>query len=122
MEITEFALPLVPSNSASWHLRSWRIVKLARHRSLPLRAGSQDLPHGYSLTGAPSQLADANEGHDWRTYVDFAQHLIAQARTLYAAEDLGLELSNMVYTLDFTTIDLCLALFPWALFAAPRQP
>jgi hypothetical protein len=63
-----------------------------------------------------STLADANESRDWRIYADFAQRLIAQARALYASEDLGLELSNTVYALDSTTIDLCLSVFPWAHF------
>jgi transposase len=61
-------------------------------------------------------LAHANEKRDWRIYADFAQVLIAQARRLYADEDLGLELKNTVYAFDSTTIDLCLSLFPWALF------
>ena len=65
-------------------------------------------------------LADANERRDWRIYADFAQRLIAQARTLYASEDLGLELSNTVYALDSTTIDLCLSLFPWAPFRSTK--
>ena len=63
-----------------------------------------------------STLADANENRDWRIYADFAQVLIATARTLYADEDLGIELSEDVYALDSTTIDLCLSLFPWARF------
>ncbi len=62
-------------------------------------------------------LADVNELRDWRIYADFAQRLIAQARKLYATEDLGLDLSNTVCALeDSTTIDLCLSLFPWAPF------
>ncbi|MDH3769807.1 MAG: IS4 family transposase [Nitrospirota bacterium] len=61
-------------------------------------------------------LADANERRDWRIYAAFAQRLITQARTLYKTEDLGLDLSNTVYALDATTIDLCLTLFPWASF------
>ena len=61
-------------------------------------------------------LAEANERRDWRIYADFAQRLITQARTLYKTEDLGLDLSNTVYALDATTIDLCLTLFPWASF------
>lgn len=65
-------------------------------------------------------LADANERRDWRIYADFAQRLIAQARTLYANEDLGLDLTNTVYALDATTIDLCLALFPWAPFRSTK--
>jgi hypothetical protein len=63
-----------------------------------------------------STLAEANEQRDWRIYADFAQTLIARARTLYAQEDLGLELDATIYALDSTTIDLCLALFPWAHF------
>jgi hypothetical protein len=67
-----------------------------------------------------STLADANESRDWRIYADFAQRLIAQARALYASEDLGLELSNTVYALDSTTIDLCLSVFPWAHFRTTK--
>jgi len=67
-----------------------------------------------------STLADANETRDWRIYAEFAQRLIAQARKLYLAEDLGLELSNTVYALDSTTIDLCLSVFPWAHFRSTK--
>jgi len=58
----------------------------------------------------------ANEKRDWRIFADFAQGLIAQARPLYADEPLGLELDQTVYAFDSTTLDLCLALFPWAPF------
>jgi hypothetical protein len=67
-----------------------------------------------------STLADANESRDWRIYADFAQRLVDQARKLYAQEDLGLELSNTVYALDSTTIDLCLSVFPWAHFRSTK--
>ncbi len=63
-----------------------------------------------------STLADANEAHDWRIYADFAQVLIHIARPMYAHESLGYDLDNTVYALDSTTIDLCLAVFPWARF------
>jgi len=67
-----------------------------------------------------STLADANERRDWRIYADFAQRLITQARTLYAGEDFGLDLSDTVYALDSTTIDLCLSVFPWAPFRSTK--
>ena len=67
-----------------------------------------------------STLADANEARDWRIYAELAHRLIAQARELYAGEDLGLELSNTVYALDSTTIDLCLSVFPWAHFRTSK--
>jgi len=67
-----------------------------------------------------STLADANEARDWRIYAELAQRLIAQARRLYANEDLGLDLANTVYALASTTIDLCLAVFPWAHFRTTK--
>lgn len=67
-----------------------------------------------------STLADANERRDWRIYADFAQRLIAQARKLYAEEDFSLALSDTVYALDSTTIDLCLSVFPWAPFRSTK--
>ena len=71
---------------------------------------------GFRTAITRSTLADANRDHDWRIYHDFAQVLIAQARSLYADEPLGLTLTQTVYALDSTTIDLCLSLFPWAKF------
>jgi len=67
-----------------------------------------------------SALADANEGRDWRIYCEFAQALIRIARRLYAEEPLAVELSETVYALDATTIDLCLSLFPWAPFRSTK--
>lgn len=63
-----------------------------------------------------STLAEANEKRDWRIYADFCQIMISQARSLYVNEDFGVELKDTAYTLDSTTIDLCLSLFPWASF------
>ena len=68
-----------------------------------------------------STLADANETRDWLIYAEFAQHLIAQARALYAGDSFGIELENTAYALDSTTIDLCLSLFPWALFRTTKS-
>jgi hypothetical protein len=63
-----------------------------------------------------NNLAHANQTRAWQIYADFAQVLIAKARKLYAADSFGIELDQAVYALDSTTIDLCLALFPWAEF------
>jgi len=37
---------------------------------------------------------------------------------VYAGEDFGVDLEKTLYALDCTTIDLCLALFPWARYRA----
>ena len=65
---------------------------------------------------ARSTLADANETRDWRIYADFAHVLIGIARRLYAHDEFGVHLDQTAYAFDSTTIDLCLALFPWARF------
>ena len=62
-----------------------------------------------------STLADANEAHDWRIYFDLAKALAANARPLYAADPIGVDI-DCLYAIDSTTIDLCLSLFPWAKF------
>jgi len=87
-----------------------------------LRAHQNKLYHiGIRSRVVRSTLSDANEQRDWRIYADFAQALIRIARPLYAEEDLGLELDNTVYALDASTIDLCLSVFPWALFRSTKS-
>jgi hypothetical protein len=82
-----------------------------------LRSLSGRLYHiGIHSKVSRSTLADANESRDWRTYADFAQVLIGMARRLYRQEALAADLAETVYAFDSTTIDLCLALFPWAPF------
>lgn len=82
-----------------------------------LRAVGSKLYHvGIRGKVSRSTLADANEKRDWRIYARFAHVLIRIARRLYAEDDFGLQLDNVAYALDSTTIDLCLSLFPWARF------
>jgi len=82
-----------------------------------LRSSPDKLYHmGIRGRVSRSTLADANERHDWHIFADFAQILIAHARVLYANDPFGVELQHSAYALDSTTIDLCLAMFPWARF------
>jgi hypothetical protein len=82
-----------------------------------LRATPARLYHA-GIRGKVSRntLAHANQVRDWRIYADFAQMQIAKARALYVNDSFGVELDHCVYALDSTTIDLCLAVFPWAQF------
>ena len=108
------------------HFRALAFAQLTYRESLRdievcLSAQSAKLYHmGIRSPIKRSTLADANERRDWRIYAEFAQRLITHARKLYAEEDLGLDLSNTVYALDSTTIDLCLSLFPWAPFRSTK--
>jgi len=82
-----------------------------------LRAQQPKLYHmGFRGLVSRNTLAHANERRDWRIYADFAQILIATARQMYRDEPFGVELKETVYAFDSTTIDLCLALFPWGKF------
>jgi hypothetical protein len=82
-----------------------------------LRAQQPKLYHmGFRSRVSRNTLAHANEHRDWRIYADFAQILIATARQIYRDESFGVDLEETVYAFDSTTIDLCLALFPWGKF------
>lgn len=86
-----------------------------------LRSQAAKLYHmGFRSTVARNTLANANAVRDWRIHADFAQSLISIARKLYAEESFGVDLSNTVYALDATTIDLCLSVFPWAPFRSTK--
>jgi hypothetical protein len=86
-----------------------------------LRAQSSKLYHlGIRSAVARNTLANANAVRDWRIYADFAQSLIGIARPLYAQESFGVDLHETVYALDTTTIDLCLSVFPWAVFRTAK--
>lgn len=88
-----------------------------------LAAHQSKLYHlGLSTATKRSTLQDANEIRNYRIYERFAYTLIAKARTLYRDDPaFDLELSGVAYALDSTTIELCLALFPWAKFRTTKS-
>ena len=82
---------------------------------------------GYAASLIPwalaQPIADANRGAFLAVSAILAGRKAldeAQARRLYVNEDLGFDLANTVYALDSTTIDLCLAVFPWAHFRTTK--
>ena len=93
------------------HRKSLRDVEVAFNA-----IGKKAYHMGIKSRVAKSTLADANGQRDWRIYADFAQVLIDQAKKLYAEEPLDVEWQGNIYAIDATTIDLCLAMFPWAKF------
>ncbi|WP_321438796.1 DUF4372 domain-containing protein [uncultured Bacteroides sp.] len=105
------------------HFNAMSFVQLTGRESLRdiesyLIAFSSKLYHsGIKTQVSKSTLADANEKRDWRIYADFAQILIKKARSLYFKDnDFRLDIDNMVYAFDSSTINLCLSLFSWASF------
>jgi hypothetical protein len=87
-----------------------------------LSAQSSKFYHmGFSKEIKRSTLADANKSRDWRIHEEFAQHPILQARKLCIGDSFGVDLDKTTYALDSTTIDLCLSIFPWALFRTTKS-
>lgn len=78
-----------------------------------LTAQPQKLYHmGIRGNVTRTNLANANENRDWKIYAEFAQYLIHMAKNLYRFDKLeDIDLDNIVYALDSSTIDLCLSLF-----------
>lgn len=83
-----------------------------------LRAlGSRRYHLGIRHTPARSTLAEANQRRDHRIFMDTAMSMIASARQQLPPDpDLARLKIRAAFALDSTTIDLCLALFPWARF------
>lgn len=112
----------VQSFSCWDHFLSMAFAQLTYRESLRdieacLRSQQTKLYHmGLHNKISRSTLSYANNTRTWHIYADFAQVLIATAKELYRDDELGVELTNTVYALDSTTIDLCLSLFPWAHF------
>ena len=67
-----------------------------------------------------TNLAYANEHRNWRVYEALAQTLIRKTRKLHAEDSNVLDIDEMVYALDSSTIDLCLSVFPWAHFRTTK--
>lgn len=83
---------------------------------LCLRANPQKLYHlGIGSAVAVSTLTRANENRSYRIYEDLTLSLITQARALYFEDNnLDMNITQHVFAIDATTIDLCLSAFPWA--------
>ena len=86
-----------------------------------LNSQSSKLYHvGLRQRVSRSTLADANERRDSDLFEALGQRLITMALALYQNHDIGLGLSEPLYAMDSTTIDLCLKLFPWADFRSTK--
>jgi hypothetical protein len=89
---------------------------------LCLKANSGKLYHlGIGEAVVKSTLSKANENRSYRIYEDLAMLLIKEAKQLYIGEsDLEVQLSNNIFAIDATTIDLCLSAFCWATFRSTK--
>lgn len=95
---------------------TWR--ESLRDIEVNLRAQTKRLYHmGFRCnTISRNTLSHANATRPWQIYADLAQHLMAQAKPLYASAPFGVDLDAAVYAFDASIVDLCLSVFAWAPF------
>lgn len=65
-----------------------------------------------------STLADANAGRDYRMFERLFYHLLVRCKNLTPKHKFRFK--NPLYTIDASTIDLCLSVFPWAKFRTTK--
>jgi len=87
-----------------------------------LKANAGKMYHmGIGEVVAKSTLSKANENRSYRIYEDLAMLLIAEAKQLYLGDsNLEIEITDNVFAIDATTIDLCLSAFYWATFRSTK--
>lgn len=89
---------------------------------LCLTASRDKLYHaGIGKAVSKSTLSKANENRSWKIYADLAMLLIEEAKSLYINDsDLEVALTNNVFAIDATVIDVCLSAFYWAKFRSTK--
>jgi hypothetical protein len=65
-----------------------------------------------------STLADANNKRDYRVFEDLFYHILSRCQGLTPKH--RLRFKNPLYSIDSTTVDLCLSVFPWAKFRTAK--
>lgn len=78
--------------------------------------GSRRYHMGIKTNIPLSTLSYANAHRPWQIYQDLAMVLIAHAQELYGKD----EVTESIKILDSSTVDLCLSLFPWAVFRSQK--
>ena len=92
-----------------------------------LSSMSNKLYHvGFRSRMSRSTLSYANENRSPDIYSDFAKVLMVKAQKLYSSDslaekNLGFEITNSLYALDGSVIDLCLSMFPWAKYKSTKS-
>lgn len=92
-------------------------VKSLREATDGLRVTCGKLNH-LGLDSAPckSTLAYANAHRPWQLYANLFQHLLKLCQSESPDRKRKFRFKTPLYSLDATTMDLCLSLFPWAKF------
>lgn len=89
---------------------------------LCLKSNANKMYHlGIGEVVSLSTITRANESRSYIIYEELAMLLITEAQQLYAYDDdLEVTITNNVFAIDATTIDLCLSSFYWAVFRSTK--
>lgn len=79
-----------------------------------LLAQSSRLYHLGLTSVRRSTLSDANSGRDYRIFESLFYHILSRCQGLTPKH--RFRFKNPLYSIDSTTVDLCLSAFPWAKF------
>lgn len=71
---------------------------------------------GISAAPAKSTLSYANAVRPWELYQSVFDHLLLKCQTLASTHRRKFQFKNSLYSVDASTIDLCLSVFDWAKF------
>lgn len=87
-----------------------------------LKSNAHKMYHlGIGEVVALSTITRANESRSYLIYEELAILLIKEAQQLYIDDDdLEIRITNDVFAIDSTTIDLCLSSFYWAIFRSTK--
>ena len=112
-----------------WHQFVCLVFGQITHRKslrdivLCLNAWGDSLYHMGITNGVKrSTLSEANENRSWKIYYDLAQHLLNRAKVKYKEDNVtSLDVTEEVYAIDSSTIDLCMSIYSWANFRSTKS-
>lgn len=108
---------------------TWQQFMAILYSQIKQKDSLRDIVTGLSAHGArwyhlgitgicKSTLCDANAKRDYRIFEGLFYHLLARCKNLTPKHKFRFK--NPLYTIDASTIDLCLSVFPWAKFRTTK--
>ena len=91
-------------------------------RGVPTLPGKFALRDGHSRAGDSNQSRLCERVSGLACLFELVQILIRKGRKLYASDRYIVEIDEIVYAIDASTIDLCMSLLPWARFRNGNLP
>jgi len=108
---------------------TWQQFMAILYSQITQKDSLRDIVTGLSAHGArwyhlgftgihKSTLSDANAKRDYRMFEGLFYHLLSRCKNLTPKHKFRFK--NPLYTIDASTIDLCLSVFPWAKFRTTK--